>query len=750
MNRLIRGIVARTNKRANIAVLIISNVVLIVAAILLSAAYSHRVEEKQIETEVESFCSTLESMKQIASSHLQMESRHVQDWASYIEKQNMTMDQALDYIREENAQSDRVAHILDMDTYDAYSTQIIKGSNQVKCYRYLKYLDTEAGRKFNESVRKSFAEKDGKTYLLGRYRVSESQVTVISVGTRVTLREKSGVLKDYLLLRVIPVDSMKSIWVFPMEYQSAGVGMITADGDYIIQPAGMSSSDFIEYIRSYNYAEDYNGVEELVEELATQSHGVLRYKNSKRQDCYWYFSKYEDNANVCILGYIPVDSLDRPEQSWVVVAVTCAVFLLLAAIDGTYMLHINRKLRKTYVLAEQASAAKTRFLSAMSHDIRTPMNAVIGMTNIARQHLEEPDYVKDCLEKVKLSSRHLMTLINDILDVSRYESGRIRLSPVEFNLEESIRELEHMIVPDVEKKHLDFKIFLEEIECPRVIGDEMRLKQIWINLMSNAVKYTPEGGKVEIWLREGNFDREKLNTDLIFIILDTGVGMSPEFQQVMYDAFARVTDSRIDKNSGSGLGLAIVKQSVDLMQGTIQCESIPDVGTMFTVRVTLQVPEQQEKPATVTKKQKVTITEEERTAFRGMKVLVAEDNDLNWKIIDIILRQYGVACDRVETGKACVERLLETPEYTYDMVFMDMQMPVMGGKEATALIRSSRREDLQKLLIFAMTADAYAEDIQECLDAGMDGHIAKPIDVEKVCEALYRARNKRDKEGIVS
>lgn len=734
MNRLIRVI----------------NVVLIVAAILLSAVYSNRVEEKQLQTELESFCTTMESMKQIANSHLQMESQHVQDWASYIEKQNMTMEQALDYIREENAQSDRVAHILDMDTYDAWSTQIIKGSNQVKCYRYLRYLFTESGRRFNESVRKSFAEKEAKTYLLGRYRVSESQTTVISVGTRVTLREKSGVLKDYLLLRVIPVDSMKSIWVFPMEYQSAGVGMITADGDYIIQPAGMTSANFIEYIRSYNYADNYNGVEELVEKLETQPNGILRYKNSKKQDCYWYFSKYEDDDNVCILGYIPVESLRKPEQSWMVVVVTCTVFLLLLLIDGIYVLLINRELRKTYVMAEQASAAKTRFLSAMSHDIRTPMNAVIGMTNIARQHLEEPDYVKECLEKVKLSSRHLMTLINDILDVSRYESGRISLNPVEFDLEQAIRELEDMTAPDAEKKHLDFQVYLEELDCSRVIGDEMRLKQIWMNLMSNGVKYTPEGGKVEIWLREENFDKEKSNVDLIFIVLDTGIGMPPEFQKVMYDAFARVKDSRIDKNSGSGLGLAIVKQSVDLMKGTIQCDSMPGVGTMFTVRVNLQVPGHQEKPAAISQKQKVTITEEERTAFQGMKVLVAEDNDLNWKIIDIILRQYGVACDRVENGKACVEQLLETPAHTYDMVFMDMQMPVMGGKEAAVRIRNSRREDLQNLLVFAMTADAYAEDIQECLDAGMDGHIAKPIDVKKVYEALERAKERRDEEGIVS
>lgn len=740
MKWLIQTLYARAGRKTKIAVLIASNVLLIVAAIFMAAAYYGHIERKQLQSEVDAFCATMESMKQITSNHLQMERQHVLDWASYIERQNMTMEQALMYIREENAQPDRMIHILDIDTYEAYSTDFQNGSNRIDSYRYLKYLDMDAGYQFNENIRKSQEESAPQTYLFGRYRVPEAQITVISVGARLTLQEGEEKCDNYLLLRLIPVESMTSIWVFPEDYRSAEVGIITDDGDYVVQSPGMKSVNFIEFIRAYNYADDYNGVEELVTRLSLQSQGLLQYKNSEGQNCYWYYSKYEDNPHLCIIGSIPVESLQKQDHTWQILIIICVVFFLLIFIDGYYAMRINRKLRKAYMMAEQANEAQTRFLSAMSHDIRTPMNAIVGMTGIAGQHLNEPAYVKECLDKVKMASSHLMTLINDILDVSKYESGKVKLHPSPFHMVRSMNNLLIMIQQDVDKKGLHLQVQMEELPYPWVIGDEVRMNQIWMNLLTNAVKYTPAGGTVRVEMKESDFREAERKLRLTFIISDTGTGMTPEFQKVMYDAFAREADSRIDKISGSGLGLAIVKQMVDLMDGTIECDSTPGVGTTFTVQMVLEIPDRQ---VTGEQQDEQQAAEESPDAFRGMRVLVAEDNDLNWKIIHIILNQYGVESDRVENGKACVEMALQSSENTYNLILMDVQMPVMNGKEATQQIRNSGRKDLEKIVIYAMTADAYAEDIQACLDAGMDGHIAKPIDVKHVRAALNRARKQR-------
>lgn len=713
--------------------LIICNVILVLSAVIFTLTYSRYVRDDQRQTRTDAFMSAVESMKQVSKTYISNEQGYVDNWAAYISAENMTLDEALDYIRMSNTQSDRQAHIVDMDTFEAHSTYKKGDSDSVNCYENMVNSDLAVYTIFINNMRKMFSGDYEEVSILGKYRVNEDQTTVVSVGTRVTLRTDSG-SKDMLLLRVIPVERIKNIWVFPMEYSDAEVSIITKTGSYVIQSASMKSESFLDFIRGYNYADDYNGVKVLEQQLLNTDSGVLDYKNSRGEDCVWYYSSFGDDTGLDILGYIRSDSLEPANTNLLIVYVICGILFLLMVIDGWYLLGMNRRLRETAVLAEQASEAKTQFLSSMSHDIRTPMNAVLGMTDIARRNVDDPAFVTECLDKVTSAGNHLLTLINDILDISKVESGQMRLNPSSFSLERSISSIEDMIRPQLFEKRLDFRGEYSDIPHKYIVADELRLNQILINLLTNSVKYTKPGGSVSFTVREEPA-ADSANTRLVFIVEDNGIGMSEDFQKNMYDSFSRATNSQINKIQGSGLGLAIVKKMVDLMNGSIECESEQDKGSKFTV--TLEVP--------------IAETPVEQHGdgggytgdISGMHALVAEDNDLNWEIIASMLEEYGVTCDRAENGKECADIISAAPDGKYDIILMDIQMPVMNGREATRLIRQNEREYVSRIPIVAMTADAFAEDVQACLDCGMDGHISKPVNIQKVLHYLNKIKDRK-------
>lgn len=366
------------------------------------------------------------------------------------------------------------------------------------------------------------------------------------------------------------------------------------------------------------------------------------------------------------------------------------------------------------------------------------MNAVLGMTDIARRNVEDPTFVAECLDKVTTAGNHLLTLINDVLDISKVESGQMRLNPSSISLERSISSTEDMIRPQLFEKRLNFKGDYSDIQHKYIVADELRLNQILINLLTNSVKYTRPGGSISFTVREEPA-ADSMNTLLVFVVEDNGVGMSADFQRNMYDSFSRATNSQINKIQGSGLGLAIVKKMVDLMNGSIECESEQGRGTRFTVKL--------EVPIAETSVEQQGSSDGSTGDISGMNVLVAEDNDINWEIIVAMLGEYGVTCDRAENGKECADIIGAAPDGKYDIILMDIQMPVMNGREATKLIRQNEREYVRNIPIVAMTADAFAEDVQACLDCGMDGHISKPVNIQKVLHYLNKIKDKKYRQG---
>lgn len=376
--------------------------------------------------------------------------------------------------------------------------------------------------------------------------------------------------------------------------------------------------------------------------------------------------------------------------------------------------------------ANKANAAKTEFISQIAHDIRTPMNAVMGFTEIIGQH---PEKVVYGLEKIRTAGKFLQELVDEVLDITRIENGRMRIVPEEVSLTKILSEFQIAIEHVKMGRKLDISYIQHDMIRDRVIVDALRLKQIYTNILSNAVKYTPDGGKVDVEIFEET-PKEAEKIRLIARIRDNGIGMSEEYMEEMYSKFTRATDTRINKVQGHGLGLSIVKELVNLMGGEILVQSKLGEGTLFEVQVDLDYVNQKEE----------TFMEERKEDYagycRGMHLLVAEDNELNYEVVSELLQMYEITCDRAVDGSVCVEKFRESAGNQYDGILMDMQMPVMDGLQATAAIRRLNHPQANQIPIIAMTANAFQDDIEKCMDAGMNLHLAKPVNMEQLLEAL--------------
>ena len=623
-------------------------------------------------------------------------------------------------------------------------------------------------------------------------------------------------------------------------------------GEMIYAPIG-TYHDFVEQV-----AAKYKTLEPLDALAALISPENIRRNLQGENDIYKFEYCSMDENTYKIASFIPLE--------W---DGTKLVKALLASMDVSQEkkaeIESHKALKEAYRAAENASRAKTEFLSNMSHDIRTPMNAIVGLTAIAGANIESQDRVVECLGKITKSSRHLLGLINEVLDMARIESGRISLAEEDFRLPELVDNLLTLTKPAIDEHHHQLEVHVEHIEHEAVCGDSLRIQQVFVNLMSNAVKYTPDGGNITLTIKEKPNGFSELGC-YEFSIEDNGIGMTPEFQKIMFEPFSRADDHRTTKVQGTGLGMAIARNIVNLMNGDIQVESAPNKGTKITVTVYLKLQEnekEQEKElldlpvlvvdddktcceSTVATLQEIGIAgewvlngkeavercyarhetnsdyfavildwkmpemdgiatarkirervgedvtiiiltsfdfseieEEARAAgvnafmakplfrsrltatlrqltsekkeenarnyledfakenYAGKRILLVEDNELNREIATEIIGMTGVTIDIAENGKIAVEKVMEAPEKWYDLIFMDIQMPIMNGYEATAAIRvltGSRG----KVPIIAMTANAFAEDVQLAKNTGMNEHIAKPLDLNKLNDVLKR------------
>ena len=379
--------------------------------------------------------------------------------------------------------------------------------------------------------------------------------------------------------------------------------------------------------------------------------------------------------------------------------------------------------------AQAATKAKTAFLSHMSHDMRTPMNAIIGFTGIAMKN-NPSDEVKNCLEKIDESSEHLLSLINDVLDLTRIESGKVKYNPVPADVKNITDSALDITKGFLTNRDINFKIQREEAKIPNVLADPARLRDVLVNILSNAVKFTPDGGTITFEARclEKGGDGY---INMRYRISDTGIGMSEEFTKEVFEEFAQEDSGVRTQYHGVGLGMAIVKKYVDMMGGTISVQSKKHEGTTFTVDIPLEITDKECSKSDTGISEKVNLT--------GVNVLLAEDNELNAEIAAVQLEEFGMNVERAVDGKNAVEVFRNHPKGTFDVILMDVMMPEMNGYEATKAIRAMNdRPDGKNIPIIAMTANSFAEDVQASLDAGMNAHLSKPIVIDEVIKTIIR------------
>lgn len=430
-----------------------------------------------------------------------------------------------------------------------------------------------------------------------------------------------------------------------------------------------------------------------------------------------------------------------PEEGWIsiyqwiaVIACSCITALMGATIFNQLRSKKYREkqyaaeLKKSAEQAKKASEAKTRFLFNMSHDIRTPMNAIIGFSDLLGKNLDNEEKVREYLKKIKSSGNFLMTIINQVLEMARIESGTAILKTEAANLSELFYSVNTVLESDIQLKGIHCSIDTN-VQHKYAVCDKTKLQEIYLNIMSNAIKYTPDGHSIHVTINETEFDDKKAR--YVFVCEDTGIGMDPEYLPHIFDEFSREHTTTENKVSGTGLGLSIVKSFVELMNGEIHVESELGKGTKFTVNIPLEISSEEDVYKKEQPEQPITIVKNS-----GKRILLAEDNELNAEIAMELLKEEGFLIDWVKDGQECFDKLEESDEGYYDLILMDIQMPILNGYNTAAKIRQMENQKKAATPIVAMTANSFDEDIERTKKAGMNGFIAKPLDSEKMFTIL--------------
>ncbi len=838
--------------------IIIVNILIMITLLTFVVFYSDYTGRKTTQRQIDHFENTTTTMEHVTENYLEGEQRICDVWARYINSKDMTIEEAASFIRISHVLKNASAHIVYDDTLEGLSTRARNDSSDDYSVSYARMgllNDISWIKQIGEAINISRA-----------YTNPVNGEQSIAFCNSVTLHDpQSGDLRNAILLRVLPLSELEQKWVFPQEeFENAEPSIIDADGDYIIKGHSFKNSSFFEFYRSYNPADTVT-TQELFEKI-TSSTGSIFMLNSRGEECILAYTPVEAAGGWAFLSLMPMKDLSVSTENWLLIGCVSAGLLILFLFDLAVMRNFNKRLRVAASEAAAANKAKTDFLSTMSHDIRTPMNAIIGLTTIAEKNLGDTEAVGENLRKISMASNHLLTLINDILDISKVESGKLNLSPLTFSIVETVENLVNLSQPMVKEKNIEFNFRIGKMEREYLYADQLRLNQIYINILSNAIKYTQPGGKVSVDLREEESQKPDC-VRLLYRVSDTGMGMSPEFMANMYQPFSRQTDSRVNSIQGTGLGLAITKQMVDLMKGSIECQSEQGKGTTFTVVLDLPVADRQRDDMVLDPMDVLIVDDDEilldtavdtleslgvtadrarsgqealdmiakrhktghdysvvildwkmpdldgietirrirteegesipillisaydwsdiedkakeagangfvsKPLFRsklydkinallgtearsiependysdlqGMNILIAEDNDINWEIISAMLSMFGITTERAENGRICVDKMKQAEQGAYALIFMDIQMPEMNGLDATRNIRKLDDPWASSIPIIAMTADAFSENVTECLNAGMNGHIAKPIDIKLVIKEIRRIKEER-------
>lgn len=517
----------------------------------------------------------------------------------------------------------------------------------------------------------------------------------------------------YTLMAVYKSSGFAGLIELTGGYQDISTSLINISGDYIFGSSSFKSDNLFKYF--YDYSEltlDEKNAE--LEAFASESKNVFYFKDSEYRDCVYITAPVKNTEWYCVTC-VPLSSFRSSRMDMTFIISLSALLLGMMIFNVLWMKHVNMQLRTSVAREMEASAAKTDFLSRMSHDIRTPLNVINGSVVLAEKE-KNPEATARYLNHIEQSSKFLSSLVNDILDLNKVESGKMELHPEPYSMLELKNSLSAIIDPLCQEKGLSFQI--SGFDSPeQYLLDPVRTSQIFFNLLSNAVKFTPSGGHIGMECTATDTDDGR--KQLTFRVYDDGEGMSREFQNHMYETFAQENRSSDSTIHGTGLGLAIVHNLIKLMKGTISVESEVDQGTVYHITLI------------VDKTEKTSADHQPLISLdilKGRNVLLCEDNMINAEIAATMLKDKGMTVTHAINGRIGVDLFTQSAENSFDIILMDIQMPVLDGISAAREIRSLARKDSSEVPIIAMTANAYDTDVQNCLKAGMNGHISKPID----------------------
>lgn len=598
--------------------------------------------------------------------------------------------------------------------------------------------------KIRESVDlKLLLEEQEEIFRVGLFNASENAVFV---GIPVEPYEVGGCRVAALAMAYSNTSLYDSL---NKELYDGAATVILADG---------YGNTFMHFAGKNTEEKDYDTVEAYFSDLKFSGSGRLSDMTESAIQGHGTITWVKDEHREYCLSVLPFESMDGYQLFMVPsevieasvrgkldeVLLQCGLSLVLVALTLIYFNLYTYRLDKAQYMemasardaAEAANRAKSRFLSNVSHDIRTPMNAITGMVRIAQENIGDEKYVSDCLTKIDVSSRLLLGILNDVLDMSKIEAQKIELASQAISLTELIESNRMLVEKKAEEKRLSLAVYCETISHDTVLGDPIRISQIIMNILSNAVKCTPDGGRITVEATELPCDREGKGR-YRFVISDTGVGMSEEFQKHIFEPFTQENDLGRSNYKGTGLGMAITKNLVEMMGGHIEVESSPGKGSVFCVELMLPLTsgtavlhEKGEDTGSVFK------SEEIMNCLRGKQCLLVEDNELNAEIAETFLSMAGMKTMKAVNGREAVERYLKMEPGFFDIILMDILMPVMNGYDACREIRASGRADSLTVPIVAMTANAFSEDVERAQESGMNAHIAKPIDADRMMHVL--------------
>lgn len=530
----------------------------------------------------------------------------------------------------------------------------------------------------------------------------------------------------------IPIEDMEDI-IHLESFEGKGEAIVIQNtGELITASKYYDTKDrqnFINELKDSNLTS--HAIDELTRKLNYELENFISYKYQGTQ----YYASIKPISKYNWFLVVKVPSEVNTEQTQRLLRLSLIFFAVLALVIIGIAVSIYR-IVKTARIVYASEKAKSSFLANMSHEIRTPLNGIIGLQYLMEQNIDQPDKMKEYLKKAGISSQYLKSVITDVLEMSKIESGQLELYMKSFDLSHTINEIETIIRIQAEEKQLNFQVDVSALSHCSLYGDEVRLKQVLINLLGNALKFTPSHGFVSLTVVQG---KEKENTiPTTFMISDTGQGMSEEFLEHIWESFEQ--ENRTSSQNGTGLGTTLSKILVEKMGGTIDVISTLNKGTTFTVRIPFPISSKDQK------EDRIGYDVKQENDLKDKHILVVEDNDLNREILMDVLMEKGCEITEAVNGRQAVQSYLDHEEGYYDVILMDVQMPIMDGYEATQRIRGMGRNDSMKVCIFALTANAFHDDIELALKKGMDDVITKPLDVDELLKKLSKVRKKRKEE----